>query len=92
MKLCPTCKGAKKQTISVFTYGVKEKGNSSFDMECVTCQGQGNITEQIYQDFKRSQAMWCSCKVSSGSSFVDDSRAMKHHYVCDDCGKITQIG
>jgi len=91
MKQCPTCKGAKKQTIEVFTFGGKEKGNSSFDMECVTCQGQGHVTDQMYQDFKRSEAMWCRCKMSSGSSYVPDGR-MKHHWVCDDCGKITQIG
>ena len=34
----------------------------------------------------------CKCEVSSGSSFIDDSDIMKHHYVCNDCGYVTQIG
>lgn len=42
---------------------------------------------------------WCSCGNPSESSYFHDdgqgtgpSCVQKHHYHCDDCGKITQVG
>lgn len=89
---CPTCKGKGKQAIRVSEHGGKWR-----DMEigCTTCDGQGEITQEQYEQLKRAQEAWCRCEKPSGETYHEDGeRAIcrKHHYTCNDCGKITQVG
>lgn len=83
---CPTCKGTKKVTITVHEAGKVSK----MDLTCVVCHGQGKVTKQAK---KAMDDFWCKCGNPSGqSNFHDDSFGVKHHYTCNDCGKVTQVG
>ena len=84
---CPTCKGTKIQTVSVTEWG---KPSTSFETACVLCNGTGKTTKK-YVD--ASKNFWCECQSAPDNwTYVADRTAVKHHWVCDKCGKTTQIG
>lgn len=83
---CHKCKGTKKVTIKHYLNGKLE---GSFETECFTCKGTGQITQK-QKDAEDN--FWCRCKKSSGSLYVPDSADSKHHWVCEDCGNVTQVG
>jgi phage FluMu protein Com len=94
---CPRCKGSGKMTIKMSEYsGGKVIVNDTLEMKCFECKGTGQITEAEMKVIKAEKAMWCKCGNPSGQTmFVDDGeskKCAKHHWVCEDCGKITQIG
>ena len=93
MTTCPTCKGKKTQTIRAVEWSVGGKKKlPPVDINCMTCNGVGTVTPKIIAQLKAERAMWCRCSNSSESHYIPDMGGMKHHYVCNDCGKITQIG
>ncbi len=96
---CPTCEGKKTWACIAKLY----TSNGFVDqpavmMDCRTCGGKGELTEQAYADKmeekRQSDEMWCRCGEEDkyGSTHHPDSEGMKHHYTCNSCGKITQIG
>ena len=54
--------------------------------------------ELALPDIEEPKDFWCDCTESPGSDFHDDvydddgRRTEKHHYTCQACGKVTQIG
>jgi hypothetical protein len=86
---CIYCHGSKKMTIMIGTAG------DSMEIGCVHCNAVGSVSATEAQqnaDKAAFTALWCGCKTSSGSSYVPDCGSVKHHWTCDDCGKVTQIG
>lgn len=95
---CPTCKGKGKVTVKVTTVAPGTANtHSEFEMNCLTCRGEGEISKAQAQEHKAAMAMWCRCGNPSGQThFFDDGEnpavCNKHHWVCEDCGKVTQVG
>lgn len=62
----------------------------------IGCNGTGQITKEQKSAIDFEKNMWCKCGHENGSHYVPDNSKRgvisKHHYVCNDCGKITQIG
>lgn len=64
-------------------------------MDCFTCSGKGHLSleEKLY--LEQEKQMWCRCEKDHGSTYVDDGVSevcSKHHWTCNHCGKIQQIG
>lgn len=96
---CPCCKGSKVQHFTVITSQPGEfERSTTTDMPCVWCKGTGEMTTDELAKFQRAQDIWCKCGNPSGQvSYHDDvikggKLVSKHHWTCDDCGKVTQIG
>ena len=95
-KTCPTCNGTKKQT--VIAKMLTDKGWSDQPpvvMDCFNCKGKGFLTEQEVADKEAQDNLWCKCEDDKGSTYVDDNVSEicdKHHWVCNGCGKVTQVG
>ena len=89
---CPACKGEKKIDIVSYENGTK----SHFKIKCITCNGKGTITEEQNKQLNWEKQQWCSCgNPSQETIFHDDNTrkiCSKHHWTCQDCGKIIQIG
>ena len=93
---CPGCKGRGTQFARASVYG--KPYTQITLMTCMKCHGKDmskaegmEMQDQI--DWEKKQ--WCQCKPSPGSSYVQDGVSdvcSKHHYVCNKCKKITQIG
>ena len=45
--------------------------------------------DQIAENNK--SVTWCTCEATH-AHFVEDTPEMKHHWICDKCGFISQIG
>ncbi len=92
---CTVCKGTGKQTITAKTWvneAHKFVDEKPVTIDCIWCKGTGRMTPEQKADIKAYDAMWCRCKKSSGSTYHPDTRRMKHHWTCNDCGKVTQVG
>jgi len=67
-------------------------------MDCQVCKGVGEVDPVVLTARAEAfEAFWCSCgNPSQSSSYVDDNTpdaaCSKHHYTCNDCGKVTQTG
>jgi transposase-like protein len=88
---CPACNSTGKQIITVRESGYR----SAFEMKCIVCGGNGKTSPDRIAEVEASKNIWCKCENSSGSTYIPDHGSQicrKHHYVCKDCGKITQIG
>jgi hypothetical protein len=91
---CPTCKGSGKQNI---TFHSSEGINISL-ITCIDCNGNDLTNEQVleiikFKDYQNS--IWCSCGNKHGVHYYEDGEGKlcyKHHYVCNDCKLIVQIG
>lgn len=92
---CPTCQGSGKQSLSVKTFGSKDS-EPPMVIDCVLCHGKGVVNKSQLRLLEQEKAMWCRCeKPSEGTTFHDDGecrQCRKHHYHCENCGKITQVG
>jgi hypothetical protein len=85
---CPVCiKGT--MIIEVHANG----STSKMTIGCVHCDGKGNMTPTQKASHDGMLAMWCKCgNPSNNAIFRDDAPSVKHHWTCDDCGKVVQIG
>jgi len=94
MKQCPSCKGARKVRVHVTTdRGDGEIELTQFETDCVSCGGIGKVTPRRFAALQSEAAMWCSCGNESGEAdYHADTRRMKHHWTCRDCGKVLQVG
>ena len=92
-KTCTVCEGRGKQTTTVTVHG--EKGESSFEMDCLWCKGTGQMTEVQEAEHREFCEMWCECEEPGDPRYYDDGEhpAMhKHHWRCRECEGVTQIG
>lgn len=80
---------------------VHEAGKkSTVEIGCIDCDdGKKPMSEPQAREFtlhkEEQHKLWCSCDNSSGASYVDDNvskKCRKHHWTCNDCHKIVQIG
>jgi hypothetical protein len=93
---CTACKGTKKITLVGHTL---ENGKlvplKPVAVGCVTCDGKGYLTLEEKMDLEYRNTLWCKCEKEHDTTFVDDGVSdvcHKHHWTCNHCGKITQIG
>lgn len=95
---CKSCKGSGKQTISMQT--MQDDGSfktePSLEIDCMHCDGTGEMDKEQKETYNYAQNMWCNCGNPSGkSNYHPDGKGKwvsKHHYTCDDCDHVTQIG
>jgi len=96
MITCPTCKGSGKYNMPVTTHDEKGCNTTYFEMTCQKCNGSGEVDPVVEKKReKASKAFWCGCENSSGHFYVEDGvskKCQQHHWVCNDCGKVTQVG
>ena len=88
--ICPQCKGKKILTCEVVDHS--SNTTSSFETDCITCNGTGEVTAARKRQYDDAVASWCQCKGEHDSYYVPDTRHMKHHWRCSSCRKITQVG
>lgn len=101
MVTCTACKGKGTYPLVAKMYdGGTVKDMPPVDMPCDPCEGKGVITKErklhLEAKEKAFKEFWCQCGNPSGeSTFFDDgegSMCNKHHYICNDCHKVTQVG
>ena len=95
MEQCTICEGSGKQTVTISTFGEPEN-DTSFESNCIGCDGEGEVTEEQAALIEFEKNMWCKCgNPSEDVDFYDDGEhpeITKHHYRCKDCKKVVQIG
>ena len=90
---CPDCKGEGRKDITI---EFKDDPADTLNIECFTCNGEGEVDQEGYDAWVYEKNVWCKCgNPSNETRFYDDGEGKwvhKHHYVCIDCGKVVQIG
>jgi len=90
---CPQCKGSKTLNVAISEKG---KEDNTLEVPCPTCEGSGQVTKEEADSWNDAMNLWCSCgNPSKNTQYIPDnvsSVCNKHHWVCDDCGKIVQVG
>ena len=94
---CPTCKGLEKQTIIAKMLTSKGWHNEPpVTVTCILCGGEGEVDPIEMEAIKRIQDnFWCKCKDRDNVRYVndyEDERCDKHHYRCNHCDKVVQVG
>lgn len=100
MPTCPQCKG--KGKFDVTSTVIDGQGPTGRHEEvvkgvsCYLCDGSGEISEERLVDLEAQSKLWCSCGNKSGhTTYHPDGQSPvchKHHWICNDCGKIVQMG
>lgn len=95
---CPSCDGSKVITmtmVSFFTKPTEDTGKST-TIKCVTCDGKGTVSPAKAKQLQEEMAMWCECdKPSEQTDYYADGehpKLHKHHYRCQKCKGVVQIG
>ena len=92
MATCKSCNGTGKMSLNVSQAGK----TTPFSITCIYCNGSGSLSDAQQKANEAAKALWCSCGNPSESTtyYADGTHpsCSKHCYVCDDCGKITQVG
>jgi len=96
MNTCPTCKGKGKVTLTVSTFG-SNKPDEKMEIDCVVCNGVGEVSDVVLEQILFEKNMWCECGSNDPSDvkYYDDGEhheISKHHWRCNKCGKVVQIG
>lgn len=99
---CPTCKGTGMMTIHVLsTGGLPGMKEGPCGISCIDCNGKGELDDAAYQRLKRQKAaekaFWCVCGNDPRDTHYNPdgtpgAATSKHHWVCNNCGKVTQVG
>ena len=93
MVKCPKCKNG-KIILSVTEFGKKK--TEEVDINCIYCEGKGEITEDYLKEIQEGDKIWCECDEPTFGGYPQDGQCScgvyKHHVHCGICGKITQIG
>lgn len=95
--VCPNCEGTGTWVCVAQLYdGEKFIPQPGVTMNCNVCNGAG-VVDPVEQAKKKEEAdaFWCDCKEDHGVTFFDDGEGTmchKHHYVCNNCGKVQQVG
>jgi hypothetical protein len=90
---CTHCKYG-KVTVTISYFG-SNKTDTQSTWTCTDCKGTGKIDKKEHEFQEKTCNIWCECEDDTESYFVDngeDSECFKHHWRCDECDKITQIG
>lgn len=93
---CETCNGTGKITIRSTTWN---KAGEIVDVQPVTircywCMGTGDLMLQDKAVAKQFNNLWCKCQGHVEAKYVPEGQGVVnvHHWVCETCGKIVQIG
>ena len=93
---CPTCHGAKKQTLTVTVWRPGGDGPATKqEIPCVACDGTGVVSDARLEQVREHAKMWCRCDEPTEPSFYDDGQhphLHKHHWRCAVCDGVTQVG
>jgi len=86
---CPMCKG--KKTISVTVHEGKKE--SSTNIECITCHGEGTCTTSKAASHEHNKNAWCKCKDPKVWNNPRHERSGgQDYYYCRVCTKLLQVG
>ena len=88
---CKFCNNGKVTiTAAILTdNGFKEE--SPIEIDCIWCNGTGELTASQVQKLQDLEDAWCKCGNPSGQvSYYQHGHF--HGYNCADCGKIVQTG
>jgi len=88
-------------TFGIIVKWPDEKTEST--MECYKCNGSGQMTVEEKKRNDLYKSLWCKCYknpdfdgMEQTSTYYENYEhkgcVSKHHWHCDDCGKVTQIG
>lgn len=92
---CFTCKGNGKITITMVTYD-KNISESKTTMDCIDCQGKGQISDKKNYNLLVGNNVWCRCKKEyhEPSYHANDGHEIfgNDTYLCGNCGMVTQFG
>jgi len=87
---CLTCENG-ILNVTIFDYSKQTSNIQS--IPCIDCEGKGQITESAMSSIQRRNSVWCKCKVSENIYYVERSEeCSKHHWKCNVCNKIFQVG
>ena len=100
---CRVCEGKGTQNLKVHyvteTFGHEAGTWEETEIPCVWCGGSGQMTRETAEELEWNKTAWCRCEDPTiyRTQFYDDGGhegcpVQKHHYHCQGCGKITQIG
>ncbi len=106
LPVCPSCKGKGQTTHTVpplrelFTGRVLGPNTSvTFNMPCLDCERTGRVTPAQMRSIQFQREMWCKCSDRSDhATYHADGQTPwrwcvhKHHWHCNECAKIVQIG
>jgi len=91
---CPRCHGETTITLHVLS-ATSDHIEKTHVLTCPTCEGGGRVSSVALAAFLREEQEWCSCGKTENARFVPDGASdvcAKHHWVCDHCGRIAQVG
>jgi hypothetical protein len=94
---CPLCEGSGKMKIKFEEYG-KPETKREIEIGCGTCAGTGKVSTAILKAIEKEKKMWCKCEDREPGNVTyhkDNEKGAlirKHHYTCNTCNKIVQIG
>lgn len=88
-----TITGAKELSDGGMEVNVSDSGQIEDEVEinCIWCDGTGQMTEQQARELEQYRNAWCRCKNRSGQHPYRHTNGA-HGWKCNDCGKITQTG
>ena len=95
---CGTCQNGKQTITGTTLTDGGWKDNPPVIIDCVNCDGTGEITEEHKRAIDEEQNNWHDSDVcqEEDAHYVPDNTpsalVMKHHWVCNECRKIVQIG
>lgn len=87
---CPTCLGKKKVTATTTTFGSPKV--STFEMECISCKGQGTLSPKDAQKITDMQNAWCACTNNDDVDPIHRRDKGQDYYYCPKCKKLLQVG
>ena len=97
MKECPYCEG--RGTVTIQSFNQKDgifESNPPVTIECVACDGKGELTAMHRAQFKFVNRIWCQCDNPSHQAVQwkegTHPECPISHFRCGDCGKIQQVG
>jgi hypothetical protein len=85
---CPTCKGNKKVTATVTTFGSPKV--DTFAIKCVSCDGHGTVTPKRAKQIIDMQNAWCTC--TEPGDAIHSRHKGQDYYTCPKCRKLLQVG
>ena len=89
---CPVCNGSGYQTLTIYEDGKENK----VEIDCIYCENipmEESEAINLSKRIKKEENRWCKCGNPSGdATYVDDTKSRKHHWNCNDCGKMYQEG
>ena len=95
---CPACTGGRITITGRMLTTEGWKDNPPIDIDCITCDGSGTIGEEHRRQLDEEQDAWHNSDIcqEEDAHYVPDNTPgaliSKHHWVCNECRKIVQVG